>query len=611
MAAKKKPAAKAAKKTAAKKPATSASKSSRSAAKKPTPPRAALAAAVTVIHQIPLASIERDTQQPREHFPDAEIQLLADDIRLRGVQQPITVRQAGEDRYIIVTGERRWLASQIAEAATIPAFIVADAAERPELQRLLDQTKENTLRQDLTLIEKAKVLRRLRDDHGVKVGELPALAKSCGLGDMSRSHVSNMIRLTELPQWAQDKINAGEWTFTHGKHLLVAADVPDVLERIRELVSMPFDQANKLSRDYDLWYDHADWTAAAVEQLVDCVFDELYPDASFTESWHRPEERVFYDPAKHPELNLREVSVNGRGTRYILNRELHEKLNAEARADHDAKEARKQKQLESRKANAAAKKGKGGDAVPDEAPAKPTRVSDQTLQAHLHAWLRETLLEQLTGTQHAAVDSSTYHDSEAAGIFRAIGTWAALGAPTCSYSSDNQAIAGAGRDVLEKQGIIDLLDVLESDANVRIELEVAAARNAIQAMSLSSTVALAKHLRLDLDSYRLTDEFLKMLTITGLDELADVAGDASIKAIKKAKDKRGVLLQFAAVIGMPTILRALYEQELEEIEQNRKEIAERGPLCSHCGEYNCEDTCPGAMAARGNAEAEATEEAEA
>lgn len=612
MAAKKKPAAKAAKKTAAKKVTTTASKNSRSAAKKPSPPRAALAPAVTVIHQIRLGEIERDPQQPRHHFPDAEIKLLADDIALRGVQQPVTVRPLGDGSYMLVTGERRWLASQVAGAQTIPAIVVADSAERPELQRLLDQTKENTLRQDLTLIEKAKVLRRLRDDHGVKVGELPALAKSCGLGDMSRSHVSNMIRLTELPQWAQDKINAGEWTFTHGKHLLVAVDVPDVLERICELVSKPFADVSRSKGvpDYELWYEHNDWTAAAVEQLVDHVFEDLYPDASCTDSWRGPEKRVYYDASKHPELNLREVSVNGRGTRYILNRELHEKLNAEARAAHDAKEARKQKQLETRRANAAVRNAAdadSGDAGAEQP--KPARVSDQTLRAHLHAWLRETLLDQLTGTQHAAVDSSTYHDSEAAGIFRAIGTWAALGAPTCSYSSDNQAIAGAGRDVLEKQGIIDLLDVLESDANVRIELEVAAARNAIQAMSLSSTVALAKHLRLYLDSYRLTDEFLKMLTITGLDELAEVAGDASIKAIKKAKDKRAAILS-ELDIGMPTILRALYDQELQEIEQNRKEIAERGPLCSHCGEYDCEDTCPGAMAARGDDDDEAEDQAE-
>lgn len=590
MAAKKKPAAKAAKKTAAKKPATSASKSSRSAAKKPTPPRAALAAAVTVIHQIPLASIERDTQQPREHFPDAEIQLLADDIRLRGVQQPITVRQAGEDRYIIVTGERRWLASQIAEAATIPAFIVADAAERPELQRLLDQTKENTLRQDLTLIEKAKVLRRLRDDHGVKVGELPALAKSCGLGEMSRSHVSNMIRLTELPQWAQDKINAGEWSFTHGKHLLVAADVPDVIEKVHATI----EKARPGTWQHDNY-----GTADGISRLVEDAFEELYPNVSRirNDDWVPEKERIYYDAKKyaadHGELNLREVD----GRLYALNRELHQQLNAEAKVKHEAKQEKKQQQLATRK------KQKNGEFVEtDEAPPKPARVSDQTLREHLHAWLRDTLLADLFGTEQTVMDHS--------GTLRAVASWAAFGAPAGNWSNDNAPISAGGRTVLEKQSCIDLLTILEADGIEQDAIALHAARNAVQHMSLPSTVALAHHLRLDLDRYRVTEESLRMFTNTGLDELADIAGDPAIRAAKKAVDKRLDLLKHAETIGMPTLLRALYDEALQQIRESQQEFAERGPICEHCGEYDCEDTCPGAMAARGDDDDEADDRAE-
>lgn len=587
MAAKKK-AAKAAKKSPAKKSATSAGKSTRSKAK---PAATFIQPGVQVITAVPVSEIQRDPAQPRQHFPEAEIELLAADIAARGVQQPITVRQLGDGGYMLVTGERRWLASQAAGAETIPALVRTDASEQPELHRLLDQVKENTLRQDLTLIEKAHVLRRLRDEHGVKVGELPELAKSAGLGEMSRSHVSNMIRLTELPAWAQDKINAGEWTFTHGKHLLTAVDVSDVMERVQGAIEK--------ARPGTWQYEQA-CTADGLSHLIEGAFEELYPDVTrvVNEDWVPEKARIYYDAKKyaadHAELNLREID----GRLYALNRELHQQLNAEAKTKHDAKQEKKQQQMAVRK-----KQQSGEHVEGDDAPAKPARVSEQTLQAHLHAWLRETLLADLFGTEQAVIDHAWLHKD--------ITSWAALGAPNCDFGNDSAPIAGAGRQVLEKQSCIDLLAVLEADVMKREAIALHAARNAVQRMSLPSTVALAHHLHLDLDRYRVTDEALKMFTKHGLDELAEITEEAShIKACKSNSLKSRLLLTHAETIGMPTLLRALYDEELQQIREGQRELAERGPACEHCGEYDCEDTCPGAMAARGDDDDEADDQAE-
>lgn len=589
MAAKKKSPAKPARKPAAKKAAPAARE--KPAAKAPPP-----APSARVITEIQVSDIERDPQQPRQHFPDAEIALLAADIAARGVQQPITVRALDVDRYVLVTGERRWLASQIARAKTIPAIVVADAAEAPELARLLDQVKENTLRQDLRLMEKADVLRRLRDDHGIKVGELPELAKSAGLGEMSRSHVSNMIRLTELPVWAQEKINAGEWTFTHGKHLLSAIDVPDVIERVHENVGK--------CRAGTWQYEEAH-RAEGVAHLVQRAFEDLYPEVTCpdTHEWTPEKRRVYYDAKKyaaaHGELNLREVN----GRLYALNRELHEQLNADAKVKHDAKQAKKQQQLAAHKSRQAGK----ADAE-EAAPAKSMRVSDQTLREHLHAWLRETLLGDLFGSETAVTDNAGRH--------RAIASWAALGAPISDWSSDNSAISRPGQKRLEKMRHISVLSILEADRQEQDAIALHAARNAVQNMSLPSCVALAHHLRLDLDRYRVTEESLRMFTNTGLDELVDLTDDPDIKKRKKAVDKRIDLMKHAETIGMPALLRAQFDEELQRIRDHQQDFAERGPICEHCGEYGCEDTCPGAMAEHesddeAEDQAEAAEEAEA
>lgn len=112
--------------------------------------------------------VDPDPDQPRKAFDAEKLQELADSIRLIGLTQPITVRRNG-DRYLIVAGERRWRAHQIAGLEHVKA-IVQDAVEAKAL--LLQQVSENVARQDMTPLEEAAAFLRLRDDEGMTIQEI-------------------------------------------------------------------------------------------------------------------------------------------------------------------------------------------------------------------------------------------------------------------------------------------------------------------------------------------------------------------------------------------------------------------------------------------------------
>lgn len=576
MASKKKPAAKpkAAAKTSAKK----------APAKKAKPAPAAPPSGIGELRLLDIKSMVPDPKN-RQDTTHQDLEELAASIKAHGVLQPICVRpHPGEHKYatlMIVWGERRWRAAQLAGLATIPAIVRTFPSDEAVI---LAQAIENLQRKDLNGIEVAKQLARLRDDVGLKVTQIPEKLTECGLKEMSRSYVSNTLRLLELPAWAQDYIRSGRLTPKHGLVMLQAVDLPKVMDGLKAIV------------DRNLKNTQEPFTSGDLQLGLTRAFRAIYPDAN--ERWGA--DPVLYDWKKHQdELGVRIVSLdNGWKHVFVTNISLHEQLQKEAKEKAQAAEERRRA-----KAAAAEKKAAGGGEEQTEQAPKAARVSDQTLREHLHAWLRATLLADLFGTEPAVLDN--------AGLHRALASWAALGAPNCDFSHDNAPIAGAGRQVLERQSCIDLLAVLEADVLKQDAIALQAARNAVQHMSLPSTVALAHHLRLDLDRYRITEESLRMFTNTGLDELADIAGDPAIKAAKKAVNKRLDLMKHAETIGMPTLLRALYDEELQQIREHQQEFAERGPICEHCGEYDCEDTCPGAMAARGKSDDEAEDEAEA
>jgi ParB family chromosome partitioning protein len=168
--------------------------------------------------------IEPNKYQPRKVFDDAALHELAESIRKNGVIQPIIVcKEAGNEKYSIIAGERRWRACRLAGLHEIP-IIVKDIEKK---ERLLEYAIiENIQRQDLTPIEEAESYQRLIDEFEYTQEEVSRI-----LGK-SRSHVANHLRLNLLPNSVKDKVNTGLLSMGHARALVGNENAEEIAEDI-------------------------------------------------------------------------------------------------------------------------------------------------------------------------------------------------------------------------------------------------------------------------------------------------------------------------------------------------------------------------------------------
>lgn len=176
------------------------------------------------IQYIDITSIFPHPEQPRRHFDDGALQELADSIAVRGVIQPIIVRQQGHGRYQLVAGERRWRAAQRVQLHQIPA-IVRDLDEAETLEIALI---ENVQRQDLNPVEEAQAYSRLVAQFG---HSQEALGKLVG---KSRSHVANLMRLLDLPGSVLDFVRAGKLSMGHARALIGVDNAAKIARQVVE-----------------------------------------------------------------------------------------------------------------------------------------------------------------------------------------------------------------------------------------------------------------------------------------------------------------------------------------------------------------------------------------
>jgi ParB family transcriptional regulator, chromosome partitioning protein len=164
------------------------------------------------LRDLPLELIRPNPDQPRTRFDPASITSLAASIADAGIVQPLIVRPLPDGRYELIAGERRWRAAREAGVQTVPA-IVRDEAEADRLQTALI---ENVAREDLNPIDEARACAALVEDLGLSKEEL---ARRLG---RSRSAISNLIRLLDLPDEALDLLASGELSEGHGRAILQA-----------------------------------------------------------------------------------------------------------------------------------------------------------------------------------------------------------------------------------------------------------------------------------------------------------------------------------------------------------------------------------------------------
>lgn len=151
--------------------------------------------------EIALERIVPDPNQPRRSLDQERLDELVQSIKSEGVLQPIVVRYDAElERYVIVHGERRFRASELANRSTIPALV----RDVPEDRRLVQQLMENIVRDDLNVIDRARALRILKE----QMNDAPWENVAAEVG-IRRSRLFQLLDTGKLPDATQDHIRSG------------------------------------------------------------------------------------------------------------------------------------------------------------------------------------------------------------------------------------------------------------------------------------------------------------------------------------------------------------------------------------------------------------------
>ncbi len=166
--------------------------------------------------RVPVEKLEPNPDQPRRDFAPEALAELAESIRVKGVIQPLIVRDnpRKSGSYEIVAGERRWRAAQMAQLHEVPVLI----RDFDDTEVLEVAIIENIQRADLNAIEEAMGYRQLMDRFGhtqEKIAE--GLSKS-------RSHIANLLRLLTLPDEVQAWLRDGQITAGHARALITTSD---------------------------------------------------------------------------------------------------------------------------------------------------------------------------------------------------------------------------------------------------------------------------------------------------------------------------------------------------------------------------------------------------
>jgi ParB family chromosome partitioning protein len=171
------------------------------------------------VREIDVARIKPNPAQPRVQFDEDALDELAQSIGERGVLQPILLRPDGEN-FQIVAGERRWRAAQRARLHTIPAIVrEIDESTTAEIALI-----ENIQREDLNAIEEAEGYRQLIQRHGHTQDAVGSLVHK------SRSHVANLLRLLDLPEFVRQSLMNGDISMGHARAVATAPD-PEAVTR--------------------------------------------------------------------------------------------------------------------------------------------------------------------------------------------------------------------------------------------------------------------------------------------------------------------------------------------------------------------------------------------
>ncbi len=180
----------------------------------------------TNITKLPINDVKGNRLQPRKVFNKESLEELTNSIKENGVIQPIIVRsdKSSADKFEIIAGERRWIASQNAGLHEIPAVIL-NVDDEKSLEFAI---VENVQRQDLNAIEEAQGYQRLIDEFSYNQEKL---AKFIG---KSRSYIANSLRLLGLPKEVILYVESEEISVGHARSLIGLPNAVQIAKKIAE-----------------------------------------------------------------------------------------------------------------------------------------------------------------------------------------------------------------------------------------------------------------------------------------------------------------------------------------------------------------------------------------
>lgn len=171
------------------------------------------------LREVSLEDIQRNSNQPRQHFEKESLKELAESIRIHGIIQPVLVREYG-NKFELIAGERRWLAAKQAGLKQIPCRVV-DVVDQIACEYSFE---ENLKRKDLSALEKAQAFRNYIDLFESSPEELGKQLS------MSRSAVVNTLRLLDLPVPIKNALQEEKLSAGHARAILSLKDESQQLE---------------------------------------------------------------------------------------------------------------------------------------------------------------------------------------------------------------------------------------------------------------------------------------------------------------------------------------------------------------------------------------------
>jgi len=176
---------------------------------------------------VPVELIRPNPAQPRKVFDPAGLDRLAASVADAGVVQPLVVRPLGDGRFELIAGERRWRAAQRAGLETVPAVLRSEE----EAERLQIALVENMAREDLNPVEEARACAALVEELDLSKEDV---ARRVG---RSRSTISNLIRLLDLPDQVLESLELGQLSEGHGRALLAVGGQDERRRLARQAVA--------------------------------------------------------------------------------------------------------------------------------------------------------------------------------------------------------------------------------------------------------------------------------------------------------------------------------------------------------------------------------------